>query len=190
MSAFLPSWLHGMKSDTPVKLPRRRKSALTPTPSTADLTLQARREATAASPLFRRLPAEIRLQILTAAFGRRTLHMDVVMTYPPERNPRTTPGRPTVLGHAGMYLQPGSGNDGRVFPVLDRTARQAWHWLGSVCHRNPPGADPDSGHAVQPCQDQCRNGITPDDGCGLWPGERPGKCGVGALGWLRTCRQA
>ncbi|KAJ6789898.1 hypothetical protein PWT90_03412 [Aphanocladium album] len=191
MASLLSGWLHGIVNDGPAKLPRRRKCALTPTPSAADLSLPPRRDvdATAASPLFQKLPAEIRIQILTAAFGARTLHMDVMLSYPPWRRRPVARDR-AVPGHAGMFVEP--SRDGRFFPVLDTTARQGWHWHGSICHRNPPGAAyaDSSGHSVQPCQDQCRNGITPDDACKLWPGVGADKCRIGAMGWLQSCRQA
>lgn len=198
MASLLSGWLHGIVSDGPPRLSRRRRCALTPTSSTTDLTLsqqlsppQPRPErGTAHSPLFQKLPAEIRIQILTAAFGERTLHMDVLPGYPPWRRRPVARDR-AVPGHAGLFVEPGRAGDGKLFPVLDTTARQGWHWHGSICHRNPPGIDADnSGHSVQPCQDQCRLGITPDDACKLWPGTGPDKCRVGALGWLQSCRQA
>ncbi|OAA76810.1 hypothetical protein LEL_06494 [Akanthomyces lecanii RCEF 1005] len=189
MASRFSGWLHGIVNDGPQKLPKRRRHVLTPTSSTADLSVQPRHDATADSPLFQRLPAEIRIQILTAAFGERTLHMDVLLSYPPLR--RQPIGRDrAALGHAGLFIEPGKADDGKFFPILDTTTRQAWQWHGSVCHRNPPGTAVNDGHSVQPCQDQCRSGITPDDACKQWPGVAPDKCRIGALGWLQSCRQA
>lgn len=189
MASRFSGWLHGIVNDGPQKLPKRRRHVLTPTPSTTDLSVQCRQDATINSPLFQRLPAEIRIQILTAAFGERTMHMDVLLSYPPLRHQPIGRDR-AALGHAGLFIEPGKADDGKFFPVLDTTTRQAWQWHGSVCHRNPPGTTVDSGHSVQPCQDQCRSGITPDHACKQWPGVAPDKCRIGALGWLQTCRQA
>ncbi|OAA59922.1 hypothetical protein ISF_05933 [Cordyceps fumosorosea ARSEF 2679] len=191
MAGRLSGWLHGFVNDGPPVLPRRRKHALTPTPSTTNLlSTQPRLDGTANSPLFQKLPAEIRIQILTAAFGERTLHMDVLLSYPPWRSQPVAHER-AVPGHGGLFIEPSRAGDGKSYPVLDTTARQTWFWHGSVCHRNPPGTEDDGGrHSVQPCQDLCRSGITPDDTCSQWPGVSPEKCRIGAMGWLRSCRQA
>ncbi len=189
MASRFSGWFHGIVNDGPAKLSKRRKHVLTPTPSNTDVSVQPRQDGTVNSPLFQKLPAEIRIQILTAAFGERTLHMDVLLSHPPWRRQPIGHDR-AVLGHAGLFIEPSKAGDGRWFPVLDTTARQAWQWHGSVCHRNPPGTAVDNGHSVQPCQDQCRSGVTPDDACKQWPGVSPDKCRIGAMGWLQSCRQA
>ncbi|ATY63714.1 hypothetical protein A9K55_008046 [Cordyceps militaris] len=189
MAGRLSGWLHGFVNDGPPELPRKRRHLLTPASSTTNLATQPRPDATVNSALFQRLPAEIRIQILTAAFGERTLHMDLLLSYPPWRSKPVAHDR-AVPGHAGLFVEPSRAGDGKYYPVLDTTARQAWLWHGSVCHRNPPGTDPSNGHTVQPCQDQCRSGITPDNTCNLWPGIGPDKCRIGAMGWLLSCRQA
>ncbi|KAM3496988.1 hypothetical protein MY10362_009642 [Beauveria mimosiformis] len=188
MAGRLSGWLHGFVHDGPPTLPKKRRYALTPTSSATDLSLPPQQHATANSPLFQKLPAEIRIQILTAAFGQRTLHMDLLLSHPPCRSRPNAHDR-AVLGHAGLFIEPSRAGDGKFYPVLDTTARQAWLWYGSVCHRNPPGMDL-NGHKVQPCQDQCRSGVTPDNACGIWPGVGPEKCQIGAMGWLQSCRQA
>ncbi|TQW00918.1 hypothetical protein V2A60_001951 [Cordyceps javanica] len=189
MAGRLSGWLHGFVNDGPPGLPRKRRHVLTPTPSATNLSRQPRPDATSDSPFFQKLPPEIRVQILTAAFGERTLHMDLLLSYPPRRSQPVSRDR-AVLGHAGMFIEPSRAGNGKSYPVLDTSVRQTWLWHGSVCHRNPPGTDSNSGHTAQPCQDQCRSGITPDDACKLWPGASPDKCRIGAMGWLRSCRQA
>lgn len=122
-------------------------------------------------PFFEKLPAEIRRQILIEAFGDRVVHIDVVRG--------ATQNQDHSQHRHGRWPSDNSLQD-----RLDQ-----WILRGSVCHRNPPypGRLCDQ---VQPSQDRCRFGRTPDDACKLWPGDHPSKCAVGAMGWLISCRQA
>lgn len=146
-----------LSPDPPV-LPKIRACALTPSPSHESLVLAA----TEKSAFFQRLPLELRRQIQVAAFGGRTVHMDLQFDYP------ELPG----TAHAGLRYE--SMNH------RDCTAPLGWRWWSSVCHRNP---------MLEGWEDQCRtarNNAT----CFLWPGEIPWKCLLGVMGWLLTCRQA
>jgi hypothetical protein len=143
--------------DPPV-LPKIRACALTPSPSQESLVLAA----TEKNSFFQRLPWELRRQIQIAAFGGRTVHMDLEFDYP------ELPGD----AHTGLQYE--------SWVHRDRTAPLGWWWWSSVCHRNP---------VMEGWEDHCRTARA-NATCFLWPGEIPGKCLLGVMGWLLTCRQA
>lgn len=142
-------------------LPQKRQHILTPSPSHSNLA-QSPLAATASSPFFQRLRLELRRQICIAAFGARTVHMDLRWGY------SEIPGKHHARTNGGSYYPP------------DRTLEPSWDWWSSVCHRNPR----DEGW-----MDQCRTGLynTP---CWMFPGKMPDKCFIGVMGWLLTCRRA
>lgn len=146
------------RSHDPPVLPQIRACALTPSPSQECLVLAA----TDKNSFFQRLPWELRRQIQIAAFGGRTVHMDLDFDSP------ALPG----TDHAGLCYE--------SWIRRDRTVPFSWRWWSSVCHRNP---------AVEGWEDECRTGRG-NATCFLWPGEIPGKCLLGVMGWLLTCRQA
>ena len=170
-----------------------------PSPARVSLTTQPTAAvgicATANSAFFAKLPLEIRQTILVAAFGGRTLHMD--LRFGPPLLPRSkrppVPGRLQRMPHGGITADLQSG----IWPkeVLD-AARQArvdtleakpvWQWWGCVCHRNLPFGD--ERVVISLSQDHCVRGDAIC--CNLYPGEAPGKCQIGCMGWLTTCRQA
>ncbi|KAK4096333.1 hypothetical protein N658DRAFT_436323, partial [Parathielavia hyrcaniae] len=144
-----------------------------------------------------RLPPELRRRILMAAFGDRTLHLDMHFA-PPRRasaSDHLTPdlGAGSAPAH-GFGVSPLSPY---YFPADD--APPAWRWTSCVCHRMmPPGSRWEQrslakGYPVYryPHTDDCLRGEA--FYCALWPPEKiaaPGKCTVGAMGWLLACRQA
>ncbi|KAK7228263.1 hypothetical protein V2G26_000433 [Clonostachys chloroleuca] len=79
---------------------------------------------------------------------------------------------------------------------VDTSLPKRWIWRSSDCHRNPPWDIKSDEHnkykdrAVNASEDRCRLGGVEGHFCHLWPGERPQKCFVGAMGWLLSCRQA
>ncbi|KFA81105.1 hypothetical protein S40288_01011, partial [Stachybotrys chartarum IBT 40288] len=96
----------------PPYLPSVRSHAL------STITLHTARDGQAQSPFFR-LPVELRRQILIAAFGGRTLHMDLRFDRPllkgkvPKSQDR----------HAGIITYRHEGNSG---------PKKVWEWSGSV----------------------------------------------------------
>lgn len=142
-------------------LPKKRQRVLTPSPSDETL-IQVASDATAKSPFFQWVPLELRRMIYIAAFGKRTVHMDLKFDHPELPGP----------AHARL-------NPDRMNP-RDRTAAAEWRWWSSVCHRHP---------MVEGWMDQCRTGMS-FTACFLYPGEIPDKCFLGVMGWLLTCRQA
>ncbi|KAK4118616.1 hypothetical protein N657DRAFT_637897 [Parathielavia appendiculata] len=175
-----------------------------------------------------RLPPELRRRTLTAAFGSRTLHLDMQFAPPrrasacdrltPDFDASTAPvhgfGVSPFVGTATRQTK-GKMTASRVsitshmvhvptplspyyFPADD--APRAWRWTNCVCHRMfPPGSRWER-HALArdgyhyppgPHTDKCLRGEAMY--CFLWPPEMiaaPGKCKVGAMGWLLACRQA
>lgn len=173
-------------------LPSQRRARLTPTPSCEDL-VSASNAATANSSFFTRLPFEIRRKILIEAFGSQTVHMDLVYDHPlvpPEEQPlrhRDDIWRSQPHGNMNLRFRGGSCDSQNL--RLDDSRPKEWAWRSSVCHRNSPGCPPTA--RVQPAEDYCRFGQTEwQRTCLTWPGEFPTKCLIGAMGWLRSCRQA
>jgi len=142
-------------------LPKKRKHLITPSSSCDNLT----QSTTPNGAFFERLPRELRDQIYIAAFGDRTVHMDLRFQY---LRAWTAPRVPT---HA------------QVTDLGDRyhNAEPGLAWWSCVCHRHPLG---------EPWADQCQIG-SPRGMCdAFYPGEWPGKCFLGVMGWLLSCRQA
>jgi len=143
-------------------LPKRRTSSFSPG--------QPLESSTRESQLFQRLPAEIRRQILVAAFGRRTLHLDIRYSHP------------RCNGSWARWM-------------LSRWAPKRWVWTGFVCPRyGGVGAYTDTPpdrakHGMPPYLDGCRR-LTNRILYGMWPWEIVQRNPIGALGWLRTCRAA
>lgn len=155
--------------------------------------------ATANSSFFTRLPPEIRQKILVAAFGGRTLHMNLRLGLPLQQQSLLSKRPPPIIipstaaqrmPHGGVTadLEHGQWPD----EVLDAARRArvgtkaVWQWWGCECHRNlPPG---DERVVIAPWQDRCVRGEA--NWCDYYTGEAPGKCLIGCMGWLMTCRQA
>ena len=181
----------GLESLQDFPKPVRRRQPILTTPEThGDIRHQE------SSALFTNLPSEIRRMILMEAFGQRTLHMDLscyknwplyYSTYFDDHiEAKAMHNLPVVGGcgdqeHLGSFQHKG-----------DNKRRYHWLWWSSVCHRNLPGNLRGSmgardGQLKAPWDDDCRNGMARY--CRYWG--TPGRCcRVGALGFLRSCRQA
>ncbi len=156
-----------------------------PLPSLQDANREAWTPDQQRQSLFFCLPAEIRHSIVRAAFGDRTVHVDLRLRprlYTAETAEGCSPSRfhagyPPLLTRHDMGLR--SGADGRT----EDDKKLAWRWYGCVCHRNPPGQV-----WKQPCTDSCLKGSA--WGCSDHPGNVPEKCMVGAMGYLLSCKRA
>ncbi|OAA53258.1 hypothetical protein ISF_08872 [Cordyceps fumosorosea ARSEF 2679] len=135
--------------------------------------------ATASSPLFTRLPAELRHLILVAAFGDLVVHMHLSLERPPRR-PRRNARRGPVA--AANY----AGHPGRH--AFDPDARPFWRWRSSRCHSHCSLAPGLWGTALSSGFGGDRDYCVAGESCGH-PGA-PESCRLGALGWLLTCREA
>lgn len=179
-------------------LPAERPRALTPSSSREDLRVSAA-GATAQSSFFQRLPFEIRRRILVEAFGGHTIHMDLSFDHP--EVPLDKGYFDDSIKHLSNH---GNYNRETKLELRQETPRykvdpalpKRWIWRSSDCHRNPPWDSRSDDHnkykdrAVNASEDRCRLGGAEGYFCQLWPGERPHKCFVGAMGWLLSCRQA
>ncbi|KAK4041493.1 hypothetical protein C8A01DRAFT_34446 [Parachaetomium inaequale] len=142
-----------------------------------------------------RLPAELRCRILMAAFGGRTLHLDLRLAHPRRPDDLAAP----VSGHHEYEHDLGAAPLSEYYGP-DEASPKTWRWYSSVCHRmEPPGSRWEHrsvrlGYPVYryPHTDGCLRGEAMC--CALWPPESAagiqGKCRVGVMGWLLACRQA
>ncbi|QYS95514.1 hypothetical protein H0G86_002805 [Trichoderma simmonsii] len=160
------------------RLPSTRPIVLTPSPSTEALAL-------ASSPLFGKLPRELRYDILLRAFGGSLLHMDLSYVHPVAP---TEPGR-ILFSHTGI------NTNGRFEVNWDTAVPKSWQWWSSVCHRVMPNYEKtwsfirmSHPEIPRPGDDRCRYGDA--HFCQSWPGAYPSKCKIGIMGWLLSCRQA
>lgn len=163
-----------------------RPRLLTPSPSHESL-VESATAATANSAFFQSLPADLRRQILIEAFGRHTVHMDLSFAHPmvplTELEARTLAGD---IRHCGLNCE---SNMLHHSPLkLDASKPKAWLWFSCVCHRDPEYQVRGNYPISEPWTDACRTGAA--SGCPGWPGEKPGKCFLGIMGWLLSCRQA
>lgn len=169
-------------------LPRDRPRVLTPSPSRETLVVSAA-AATANSGFFQTLPPEIRRKILIEAFGYYTIHMHLNYDYPKSSIDVRQRDDPRHR-HANIRterLEPRPQPQTR-FGI---PRRKTWQWFSYICHRDypfevwrwKPSED------TKPCDDQCYSMSFATE-CQYWPGETPGKCFLGVMGWLLSCRQS
>lgn len=170
-------------------LPNPRPYALTPSPSQEQITTLAE------TVLFFRLPLELRRKILIHAFGNRTVHIDLALTYPlgePWNHDGST-FRSIKPEHRydspGIHLWPYN----KEHLGLDREKPKYWQWRGCVCHRLRPSRfkTPVDFHTiVKPTDDMCCEGRS--FYCALYTKftDKSDSCWIGVMGWLLTCRQA
>lgn len=137
--------------------------------------------------LFRRLPLEIRQQILGEAFSNRTLHIDINFDHPLRTSDTSS-------------LWPWKGKEAR-----DTSQPKQWHWFSCVCRRRSVRASEEGGEhgyskrAIEPCDDICVPGTLPLgrrprlpslEPSLCYPCESPDEGRIGVMGWLQACRQA
>lgn len=158
-------------------LPIERPSHLTPSHSRENLIALS---AMSNYGLFQHMPYEIRRMIIIAAFGGQTLHLDLTFAHPLERMPGAQPN----MNHCGLGYE------------LVRNVNQPkdWQWFSCVCHRRARLTVLETwrrvGQKMKPDDDECLNGIPRGCDCEAWGGDWPGKCFIGIMGWLLSCRQA
>ncbi|CAH0021164.1 unnamed protein product [Clonostachys rhizophaga] len=179
-------------------LPAERTRTLTPSASREDLRDSAD-DATAQSSFFQKLPFKIRRRVLVEAFGGHTIHMDLSFDHPERPLDKAYfDGSIKHLSNHGNYNRE-TGLEGQQETQrykVDSSLPKRWIWRSSDCHRNRPWDSRSDEHnkykdrAVNASEDRCRFGGVEGHFCQLWPGERPHKCFVGAMGWLLSCRQA
>lgn len=141
-------------------------------------------QATANSPFFAALPPEVRISILTSAFGGRTLHIQQCrpetlqsQSEAPAFAPQASRG---TLGIARQRL-------GRLFRTKTKKgdstqpAERRVKWCGRVCSRHL-----DESPAEDSCLGMLAERLRPR-GCSCGG---PPELAIGAMGWLLTCRRA
>ncbi|KAL8294395.1 hypothetical protein RB597_007913 [Gaeumannomyces tritici] len=201
-------------------LPAQRERPITPP---ANTTAAAAENLVVALGTFACLPPELRRRVLVAAFGDRTLHLDlrlaprgkrasgsVTSAGKYEHGRGMAPLSSTRLAVVGWGV-PGEMMAGKYVGSKMKSDWSEWErcWYGCVCHRLLP-----RGSAMErriftarrrspyiwPHRDFCIRGEA--ELCEAWPPPRPATAGtqaqatgicdyaVGALGWLRACRQA
>ncbi|KAF6835367.1 hypothetical protein CMUS01_05818 [Colletotrichum musicola] len=156
-------------------LPAQRPRGITPTAITGDQVTTL--------GTFARLPPELRRRVLRAAFGDRTVHMDLRLSPPPRPK-----GNLTTAAAAHEH---GAGSAPLSFPGTDKKNRE-WRWYGCVCHRLLPRDSADERRIftargvspyIWPHRDACLRGEAVM--CKFWAAGEC-ECAVGALGWLRA----
>lgn len=153
-----PQSLETASIEGPPFSPAKRRHELTPSPSRRTSVSNCIIEGT----FFDRLPAELRNQIYLAAFGDRTLHIELQYS-----NRLLAPGPRTALDHVNQT------------PV-EMNTRPGWHWWSCVCHRH---------QRIEHFYDDCRRGAIWTQ-CPHCSRDTPGKCFLGVMGWLLTSRRA
>lgn len=164
--------------DNPPFLPSHRRP-ITPSNVTPQLS---------ACAFFTKLPEDIRREILIAAFGDRTIHMNLEFTHPyPVLPPLDDAGGNNTHRHT---------HHARIAPLrnehLLHKSDMVWRWDGSVCHRQardyaPVGQDACFlFHAVW--LDGCMAGR--NTYCESYGVSLPRDCQIGILGFVLSCKQA
>lgn len=134
---------------------------------------------------FSKLPSDMRRAIIIAAFGNRTLHIDLALDYPlipPEQAlPLHEGHRPN---HAGIYTQK---TDQKSSPPR---GNKTWRWGSTVCHRDIPRKNNRMmRYKTGPWDDSCMEG-GPTWGCTYHEGQPPYSCRLLAMGFVLSCKQA
>ncbi|KAL2021752.1 hypothetical protein VTK56DRAFT_6695 [Thermocarpiscus australiensis] len=166
--------------------------------------------------LFQTLPLEVRQEILTQAFGNRTLHVHLAYDHPLVRKSQFKKNKRRTFLSIRADEKPearrrhcGLGSD----LVPDPSKPKQWQWFSCVCHRRvvevwarhpEPQIPPQS--RIEPCNDGCLNGrlfakryaanVEWGALCRCEPiayYDRPmadHECFIGIMGWLLACQQA
>ncbi|KAI1375781.1 hypothetical protein F4677DRAFT_420712 [Hypoxylon crocopeplum] len=151
-------------------LPAERPSILTPSPSREHLSPAIDNYGT-----FRRLPPEIRRQILIEAFGNLILHLDL------------------KLSQGGLHPLVSNRTESRTYNAHrakiagNANSPQGWQWRGCVCHRRPWWMTGENQAHMPPHEDMCYLVLRR---CNVEKSKLPTEYTIGAMGWIRTCRQS
>lgn len=142
------------------------------------------------SNFFKKLPFEIRRQILCDTFGDQTLHIELDYDHPmiPRKMPTTR--------HAARNSGWTSGSSSFAFRPkyhleTDRNKSRKWRWWSCVCHRQLKPISFFKGQVRrenEPWFDQCKYGY--NNWCEKESWKIPNQCYIGVMGWLLSCRQA
>lgn len=133
---------------------------------------------------FSRLPAEIRLLILTYAFGDRTIHVDLSWRHPLVRQSLKSNPQEVTKRHCGLGQE----------LIEDETKPKRWQWFSCVCHRSLETEEIGKiaffkfESRIWPFEDECLSGKLCD--CGCSDARELGDCFLGATGWMLACRGA
>lgn len=169
--------------DTLPILPDPRPRQITPPPPASNDSSSAP-PSTHAYGLFRRVPPEVRREILVEAFGKQTIHIELVHGRPGNQR-RGASEKEHRLRRAPRA--PNEPTSSRVLRRLKPKPKKEWRWYSCVCHADlPSGTEPWTRFA-EPSDDSCQGA---DNWCDEWPGKAPHKCFIGIMGWLLACRQA
>lgn len=140
-------------------------------------------QATAESPFFRVLPPEVRIAILTAAFGAGTIHIQPCQAA--ELEAQAQESRPRGhIGAARKWLR-GLVADRKWGMRAARPDQRPVRWCGRICEGTIADYPSES-----PTQDDClgrrkQSALGSRCSCASEP-----EFAVGATGWLLTCRRA
>ncbi|GKT96996.1 hypothetical protein CT0861_01762 [Colletotrichum tofieldiae] len=193
-------------------LPSQRPRPITPTATAAATTADS---LVAALGTLARLSPELRRRILIAAFGERTLHLDLRLA-PRGQRVNTSKYRSPAYEHGrgaapltwsrvvvpqdvpGEATTTAKSAGSKTKPETEADWEWEWRWYGCVCHRVLPRGSAIERRAftargkspyIWPHRDACLQGEA--ETCRMWPpGTGTCDCAIGALGWLRTCRRA
>jgi hypothetical protein len=161
----------------PPLLPLHRPRDITPSPDEAVIV-------TAHYGLFQRLPYEIRYAVLVAAFGSRTLHLDLRFDYPLVCRSPEPQSSETIGPHCGLGSE----------LVRDTRVPQRWQWFSCVCHRRLEWTEAEAevmlAQTIKPCDDRCLAATLCTCEGREQLADQASSCFVGVMGWLLACRQA
>lgn len=144
--------------------------------------------ATAGSTFLMVLPPEVRVSILTAAFGQRMMNIQrcqPATPQPQDRGSRSSGARgSTIRWLGGLFATAKSKGKGEEAPPAGRGKQ----WYGCICYRLPdPAVD------TSPAADTCLADLNGSRRYGRWsctsPSQVPQELAVGVMDWLLTCRQ-
>jgi hypothetical protein len=147
--------------------------------------------ATAHSAFFTVLPLEVRISILTAAFGGRTVHVQQCRSWEVQPPQAQYTAQSMAVGNTRQWLRGMFAKRTKEKREQARPLRRDKRWCGCICYRLP-----DVAVGTSPAADSCLADLKPEETPrdGRWsclnPPEVPPELAIGAIGWLLTCRRA
>ncbi|KAF6803419.1 hypothetical protein CMUS01_15093, partial [Colletotrichum musicola] len=103
--------------------------------------------------LFHRVPVEVRRQVLVEAFGKQTIHIDLIHGRPRD-NPRGSPNKEHRLRRAPRAPQ--KLTSGPALHKLKPRPKKEWRWYSCVCHADLPSGTKSWSRFAEPCDDSCQ----------------------------------